>query len=62
MSELDTNLKIVSNYLSETITAANEKLSEHYKQTLMGSLIEPVFRLLIGPEQTQKKHYFMLQM
>ena len=54
MTEIEKNLKTVSDYLSETITTANEKLSEHYKQTVMGSLIEPIFRLLIGPEQTQK--------
>ena len=54
MSNIDKNLKTVSDYLGETITTANEKLSEHYKKTVMGSLIEPIFRLLIGPEQTQK--------
>ncbi|NHI94662.1 MAG: hypothetical protein EAX96_19375 [Candidatus Lokiarchaeota archaeon] len=54
MADIEKNHKIVSNYLSDTITAANEKLSAHYKETLVGSLIEPVFRLLIGPEQTEK--------
>ncbi|MHA1894092.1 MAG: hypothetical protein ACTSX4_06305 [Candidatus Helarchaeota archaeon] len=54
MSDLDKNFKIISDYLRNTITSANEQLSEHYKQTLLGSLIEPVFKLLIGPEQTER--------
>ena len=54
MSDIDKNFKIVSEYLRDTIVNANEQLSERYKTTLMGSLVEPIFRLLIGPEQTKK--------
>jgi len=54
MSDIDNNFKIVSEYLRDTIVNANEQLSERYKTTLVGSLVEPIFRLLIGPEQTKK--------
>ena len=48
------NEKIVRDYLRETIVNANQELSSHFRSTLIGALIEPVFRLLIGPEQTEK--------
>ncbi len=54
MSEIEKNLGIVKNYLQNTITDANNELSTYFKKTLVGALIEPVFRLLIGPEQTKK--------
>jgi len=54
MSELEKNLNIVKEYLNETITNANNELSDHFKSTFIGALIEPIFRLLIGPEQTRK--------
>ncbi len=54
MSELDKNVNIVKDYLNETITNANNELSDHFKSTFIGALIEPIFRLLIGPEQTRK--------
>ena len=54
MSELEKNLNIVKDYLNETITNANNELSDHFKSTFIGALIEPIFRLLIGPEQTRK--------
>ena len=54
MSELEKNLNILKDYLNETITNANNELSDHFKSTFIGALIEPIFRLLIGPEQTRK--------
>ncbi|MHA1377188.1 MAG: hypothetical protein ACTSRG_02290 [Candidatus Helarchaeota archaeon] len=55
MDNINKNLEIVKNYLKTTITEANEELSKHFKSTLIGSsLIEPIFRLLIGPDQTKK--------
>ena len=54
MSNIEKNLDIVREYLKETITNANETLSTQFKKTLIGAVIEPVFRLLIGPEQTKQ--------
>ena len=54
MSEIEKNLNIVKDYLNETITNANNELSDHFRSTFIGALIEPIFRLLIGPEQTRK--------
>jgi len=51
---MEKNLDIVKAYLNNTITEANNELSKYYRKTLVGSLIEPIFRLLIGPEQTRK--------
>lgn len=54
MNEIDINLEIVKNYLNDTIIEANNELSNRFKSTLIGAVIEPIFRLLIGPEQTKK--------
>jgi len=54
MDDINKNLEIVKSYLEKTITDANEELSKNFKKTLLGAVIEPIFRLLIGPEQTKK--------
>ena len=54
VNNINKNENILKDYLKETILDANRELSSHFKSTLIGALIEPIFRLLIGPEQTEK--------
>ncbi|MHA1143128.1 MAG: hypothetical protein ACTSRW_00135 [Candidatus Helarchaeota archaeon] len=51
---MERKITILKDYLVAEVDRGVEYLSEDLRKTLVGSLIEPVFKLVIGPEQRQR--------